>query len=387
MPIRGVTEHPNIPRLGKIRLGVKDEDRGFPKNVDHFVVPEEVAKALGEDEPKELHIIFLSDDLDRIASQYYRAYNGSSGLICKGDGYNADALLDAEELRASGGDLTIEAWAHGQNGHKKATKDVVRKQIHCAGSGVDGEAPCPMFVAKKCGIRTFMQFAIRDVPGLGVYQMDTGSVINTRNVNGAIELARLMLGGVAGVPFILRREQLEVAPDGKKKKIWGVSLQVDTEYSLGNLLEMRRGPIAAAFLPEGSAIALLPPVDETEVYEAIEDDEDEQPPEEPAPPEPPANLLAPSDILTEIAKKYGNDRAVKAKGIMPYLYGTADLLKLKNDDRADFRDRLLVWLNEPDHKHELAYGPDGRACCGRCGVEVEEQDFADDAVQSSLGVD
>lgn len=267
MPVRDLTERPNIPRLGKIRLGLKDEQRGFPKNVDYFVCPEEVQAVYGE-KPTELRIVFLADDLERIASQYYRAYNASSGLICRGDGYNADALLDGDELKKSGGELTVNAWAHGatRGASSAATTNFIRQQIPCAGAGYDGNPACPMFATKKCAVRNFMQFAIRDVPGLGVYQMDTGSVINIKNINGTIEMARMMFGGVAGVPMILRRSKLEVAPEGKKTTVNGVELIVDTQYSLANLLELRKGSPAAA---------LLPPVDETEAYLAIGDGEEE----------------------------------------------------------------------------------------------------------------
>lgn len=374
MPIRELTERPNIPRLGKIRLGVKDPQRGFPKNVKHFVVPEEVAKALGTDEPTELHIVFLTDDMDRNASQYYRAYNATSGLICRGDGYSADALLDGDVLSKNGGELTVDAWAHGAtSGREKATSKFVRQQINCAGGGYDGQPPCPMFAAKKCAIRNFMQFAIRDVPGLGVYQMDTGSVINTRNINGTLEMTRLMLGGVAGVPMVLRRTELEVAPDGKKKKVWGVTLEADTQYSLANLIEMRRGPLAAALLPEGAA-ALLPPVDESEVYEDPGDGEDED--DEPAPEKPAAEVAAPSDLLNRIKDKHGAERAGEARGILPVHFGTMDLLKLTNEQRAEAATFLRVWLEDPEHQHDAAMLPESdRIACRLCGLPMTEDDL------------
>jgi len=286
MPIKGLTERPNIPRLGKIRLGEKNPTNGAPINRPYFVVPEEVATVYG-DKPTELRVVFLTDELDRIASQYYRAYNATSGLICRGDGEDADALLDGDVLAANGGSLEIDAWAHGRTGGRSATTKYVRQQIHCAGSGLGDEAPCPMFAAKKCAVRSFMQFAIRDVPGLGVYQLDTGSVINIRNINGTIELARAMFGGVARVPMLLRRSQLEVSPDGVKKKVWGCELLVDTQYSLANLIEIRSDP---------RPLALLPPVDETEVYDGAFEDEEVEAPALPA--------AAPTPITDEQRRRY-----------------------------------------------------------------------------------
>ncbi len=256
MPVRDLTERPQIPRLGKIRLGAQSGTNGAPVNLPYFVVPPEVAEVYGE-KPTELNVVFLSDDLERIASQYYRAYNKSNGLICKGDGFRADALLDEKALTANGGALDVSAWAHG------TAANIIRKNISCAGGGYEGQPACPMFAAKKCAVRGFYQFAIKDAPGLGVYQMDTGSMVSIRKMNGAIEMARQMLGGAAGIPMKLRRVQEEVSPDGKKKKVWMVTLEVDTRLSLTRLMELHGGPVAQA---------LLPPVDETEIYDRSDEE-------------------------------------------------------------------------------------------------------------------
>lgn len=385
MPVRGLTERPNIPRLGKIRLGVKDEKRGFPKNVDYFVCPEEVQAIYGE-EPKELRIVFLSDDLERAASQYYRAYNATSGLICRGDGYRADALLDGDVLTNNGGELSVDAWAHGTTQGRKATSNFVRQQVSCGGAGYDESPPCPMFAAKKCAVRSFMQFAIRDVPGLGVYQLDTGSVINIRNINGTIEMAKMMFGGVAGVPMILRRSVLEVAPDGIKKKVQGVELVVDTTYSLANLIELHRGSPAAA---------LLPPVDETEVYEALEDEEALPALAAPAAASIPAITIEQSDglkkLLRDVNSSWDEASSARAWGFLhrhfghafpkPGSTGSIVLSALNSTEAAQVRQYL-----QPDHEHLPQYDEDvSTMTCSECGVPMEalEEDKAPVA-QASL---
>lgn len=391
MPIRGLTERPTIPRLGKIRLGDKDPQRGFPRNQPFFVVPEEVAEALGDTEPAELHVVFLSDDLDQVASQYYRAYNATSGLICRGDGRTADALMDGDVLAGNGGVIEINAWAHGAtSGRAQGTRTYVRKQITCAGSGVDGETPCPMFAAKKCAIRSFMQFAIRDVPGLGVYQLDTGSVINIRNINGTIELARAMLGGVARIPMILRRTQLTVNPDGVQKKVWGVELLVDTEYSLANLIELRRDP---------RPLALLPPVDETEVYEQPDDDNVIDAPSQLAPPHiapPPAKAtdahrVEIANLKDAIEAQEGGKARVSACwawGGVTFPYAVSDgrfvSLDLREDDAVRFILRLrYIRDGAKEHEHEPAFTADGVYSCSVC-AEALQDDAAPAAAQASM---
>ena len=410
MPVRELTERPLIPRLGKVRLGERDEQTKRLYNRPYFVIPEEVAAVYGP-EPTELPIVFLTDDEELIASQYYRAYNTSSGLICRGDGYKADALLDEAALAASGGELTIDAWAHGKTRGRAATERFVRREITCAGAGYGGAPPCPMFEGKRCAVRMFMQFAIARVPGLGVYQMDTGSVHGIKNVNGLIQLVKSLTGGrVAGVPLLLRREKVDVAPDGLKKSVWTVTLRADTEMSIAALLEhARRAPAAA----------LLPPVDETEVYEPVEDDEEagdddgdarrevsepdlrpqdgttgvlsqDAPPAAPPPnehegPPPAPEEIAATDPATPAARRAAPDpvallrrledtRGIEAKraaiAAMTRLFGTATLTRLDEDQRADWIEVLRTRLIESGHEHEEAYTPDGRLVCRRCGDEL-----------------
>ena len=270
MPVRELTDRPRqMPRLGKIRLGDQSGTNNAPKNLPYFVVPEEVAAVYGEN-PTELPIVFLSDDEEVIASSYYRAYNASNGLVCKGDGFNANAMLDAAVLHRKGGvidqPLDINVWAHGatRGDNVPATKDVVRQEIDCWGSGYDDHPPCPMYALKKCAVRSFFQFAIYGVPGLGVYQMDTGSQINVGRMLGTLAMARSVLGGISGVPMILSREKTDVAPTGTKHGVYTVNLRIDTKFSLTEVLKLRAGPVANA---------LLPPVDESEVYLHVGDEE------------------------------------------------------------------------------------------------------------------
>ncbi|MBM3301375.1 MAG: hypothetical protein FJY85_15660, partial [Deltaproteobacteria bacterium] len=96
MPIKGVTEVVRLPRLGKIRLGIKRENASgvpYPCPTDYFVCPPEVKKVFGV-KPRELRIMFPTDDETQWASQYLRCYSASRGLICRGDGETAVAKTD-----------------------------------------------------------------------------------------------------------------------------------------------------------------------------------------------------------------------------------------------------------------------------------------------------
>jgi hypothetical protein len=64
-----------------------------------------------------------------------------------------------------------------------------------------------------------LQFILPDVPGLGIYQIDTGSRNGILNVYGGIELVRAIVGHVAMVPLKLRIGPIEtVSPDTKRKQ-------------------------------------------------------------------------------------------------------------------------------------------------------------------------
>jgi hypothetical protein len=51
MPIKGISEIVRLPRLGKIRLGIKkktDAGVSYPSPTDYFVCPDELKKVFGE---------------------------------------------------------------------------------------------------------------------------------------------------------------------------------------------------------------------------------------------------------------------------------------------------------------------------------------------------
>src|SRR3972149_4610760 len=98
MPIEGLSTRRMIPRLGKIHLGYRHAEKGYPVRTDYFVLPKdhpqfaELVKLFGE-KPKELRILIPSEDEERWSSQYYRCYTQSRGLVCKGDGLTATRLV------------------------------------------------------------------------------------------------------------------------------------------------------------------------------------------------------------------------------------------------------------------------------------------------------
>lgn len=227
MPIKGVTEITRLPRLGKLHLGIKVKSSGgkdIPRATDYLVVPKEVQAVFGE-KPKELRIMFPIDDDEMVAQQWYRAYSQTRGLICKGDGETATQLTDMK----TGAIAT------------KDSPETEMREVTCQGE------KCPQYEAKKCRRVMNLQFLLPDVPGVGVWQLDTGSFFSIVNINSNLKLIRGICGRISMIPLVLSLGPQEVAPDGKKKIVHILNLTVP--FSLVQLQEWAQLPPAKAMLP------------------------------------------------------------------------------------------------------------------------------------------
>lgn len=218
MPIAGLTEKRRLPRLGKIHLGIKKtktvngKEVEYPSAVDYFVCPPEV-QAIFSEKPKELRILIPVEDEERFASQYYRCYSRTRGLICKGDGVNAVRMIDEE----------TGALAEAKS------KKVVMKDTPCQGR------ECPDY-NKQCREVMNLQFLLPEVAGLGIWQIDTGSINSIRNINSASELIKRIYGRISMIPLMLTVEPHSVQdPEGKKREVYVLNLR--TNQTLLELME------------------------------------------------------------------------------------------------------------------------------------------------------
>jgi hypothetical protein len=230
MPIKGLEDRKRLPRLGKIHVGIKVKGRGGgserPMATDYFVCPAEVVKVYGE-KPRELHIMFPLEDESIWASQFYKLYSQSRGLMCKGDGEVAMRLVD----------IKTGALA------SRESMETEMREVDCSGR------ECPYY-GEKCREVMMLQFALPDVPGLGVYQLDTSSVNSMININSAIEMIRGVLGRISWIPLTLVLEAQEVSPEGKKKTVQVLNLKTDVK-----LLDLAK----RRALPAGQETAVSPP--------------------------------------------------------------------------------------------------------------------------------
>jgi hypothetical protein len=205
MPIKGISDRVRLPRLGKIRLGIMVEDNrsSFPQPVDYFVCPEVVQELFGE-KPRELPVMFPSEDEESWASQYYRCYSRSHGLVCKGDGETASALVDK------------------YTGHlaSKYSQRTELKQINCSPDR------CAAYASGRCRRVMNLQFMLPDVPGLGIWQLDTSSYYSICNINAGIKLVKSLCGHIAMVSLLLRLIPQRTNPGGAGKTVHVLSLDM-----------------------------------------------------------------------------------------------------------------------------------------------------------------
>lgn len=228
MPIKGLSEIVRLPRLGKIRLGTMEVSpltkNPYPRPVDHFVCPEEARKVFGE-KPKELRIMFPTEEEKQWCQQWLKCYSATRGLICRGDGETAIARVDL----ATGEIATREA------------KETELKEIHCKPD------KCPKYQRAQCRRIMSLQFLLPECPGLGVYQIDTSSFFSTININSGIELVRSLCGRIAMLPLSLKLVEQEVQPEGTKKKIHVLNLTLP--HTLAEIQKYARIPPSQVLLP------------------------------------------------------------------------------------------------------------------------------------------
>jgi len=258
-PIKGLSENRRLIRLGKLHLGIKVEKidpktnkpalnaRGevitYPKATNYFVCPPEVKAVYGE-QPDRLDVIIPVEDDEMWCNQYYRRYSRTRGLTCKGNGETCRRMIDRQTGAIAGRD----------------TKEVVWKDdLPCPGRA------CPDYQGKKCQEVMNLQFLLPRVPGLGIWQIDTGSINSIRNINDNAAMLRAVCDRVSWIPLTLTLEPKEVVnpDDGRKKVVRCLNIRHDR-----GLLEL----LAASEKPRATLL-ISPPLEDQQPLDEIPDDD------------------------------------------------------------------------------------------------------------------
>lgn len=264
MPVKGVSDSTDrrYPRVGKIHLGKqkKGQNGSYPTQTSYFVVnteentPEDAAAAFREvyqDEPAELDIVFPHDDPAVFADPNYRAYSVTQGLLCKGDGETARAKWDPAGQGARPPEMKSGSWAN------RESKSWAYQRIPCHGP----ECPMQMGPKPQCKMMMSLQILLPHVRGIGIWQIDTSSIISIRNILSNIDMIKAATGGhIRGIPLKLRLVPQQVSPAGQKQKTVYV-LDIYMPISFAELIEQAQKVPAGGLLP--------PPINEDELPEDL----------------------------------------------------------------------------------------------------------------------
>jgi hypothetical protein len=128
-----------------------------------------------------------------------------------------------------------EAWAD------RDSKDVENKELKCPGQA------CPKIQAKGCKPVMNLQFMLPEVPGLGVYQLDTSSIYSIINVNSELDFIAATVGGrIAMIPLRLTMEPKEVTPrenGGKKKTVQVIHIRTALGVTFDHMQRLAAAPV------------------------------------------------------------------------------------------------------------------------------------------------
>lgn len=226
MAIKGLSEVRRLPRLGKIRLGIKKKTaKGveYPAEVDYFILApqtpselenkklqEEFIKLYG-DQPKSINIMFPVASPEVYFPQFYKRYGSSTSLKCKGDGEIATCVVPefANGLEIIGQD------------------EMGLTKVKCHGK------ECIYYKSKECTKVGVLQILLPEMPGAGVWQIPTGSGNSMININSSIDYITTVCGRAHMIPLKLERRMEEIIHEGKKTKHY--ILHVDMNFRLIDL--------------------------------------------------------------------------------------------------------------------------------------------------------
>ncbi|MDD7812602.1 hypothetical protein PP713_08535 [Mycobacterium sp. CSUR Q5927] len=111
---------------------------------------------------------------------------------------------------------------------------------------------------RECTIHTRLSVMLRDLPGLGVWRIDTSGYYAAVELQGAVEVVQLAAGRGQMLPARLRLEQRMIKRAGQGVKRFAVPV-LDIEVSPAQLLGAGGAPMAMLEAPTGGQVAIAGP--------------------------------------------------------------------------------------------------------------------------------
>lgn len=231
MAIKGLSEVRRLPRLGKIRLGIKKKtEKGveYPSEIDYFLLDPQTPSELENEKikadflrlygenPKSIKIMFPVADPEMYFPQYYKRYGSATALKCKGDGTIASCAT--------------EEYAKGLKILRK--DEMGLPVVECKGT------ECIYYKNKECSEVGTLQILLPELPGAGVWQISTGSYNSIVNLNSCIDYIIAVCGRAHMIPLTLERREQEtqhIDDAGKAHKGRHYILHLNMDFRLADL--------------------------------------------------------------------------------------------------------------------------------------------------------
>ncbi len=201
---------PHLPRLGKIRLGVKaptSTGKSRPVETNTFVLDDtrgDLKRVFGDSPTTLTDVYFPTEDLTRVFDCSLKWY-GAGGVRCKGNN---------EQATRRWADCDPEQRAAIRGNHPPNTQVTV-------------PCPCNRLQTKECSLKAHLMLSIPKVNAAGVYQIDTGSIHNATRILGVLAHLRNTAGRISGIPLTIRREACVISCEGTKKTHYLLQIEWD----------------------------------------------------------------------------------------------------------------------------------------------------------------
>jgi hypothetical protein len=231
-----------FPLIGVIRLGVKTRNpQGVehPADLEYFritsssqVVVKKFHSIYGE-RPKSLRIACVSEELDEIFPNAYKWYVGAQ-LKCHGNARIAERRW-----------IDVEPGIRKQLGGRHDPYDKVR-------------IPCPCSrLGGACIMKGRFLFMLPEIHPAAAFALNTGSIINLREIRGTLRSYKDLFGRLSLVPLTLRREGRRIPFEGKSKVHHLLKLSYDGDWDSIQQIRASVGlpPLPCAFPVRGQKTA------------------------------------------------------------------------------------------------------------------------------------
>jgi len=230
-PIQDGAKRLNL--IGKIAIGEKDPQRGFPKSLDYFkfrpsIDPENAVKHLNKmfgDKPKTLSIVFPSSNLSEVCPQFYILRDGAGKRVATTDGETFTVTATNKEGKVYDKIIKPEEWAK-----KYASADEVMSALLEQTQASASEKMRPQIRWRE---QLSLRFLVLNCGYFGLWELNTyGAESSIPGIIAAIDQVIALSGGrLAGIVFELsvRKVKSDKAGDSKNYPVLQIVPNISPE--------------------------------------------------------------------------------------------------------------------------------------------------------------